>query len=31
MSLDLYTPDVSALAVGNPYPERLAAADGSAE
>ncbi|PCG15647.1 MULTISPECIES: iron-sulfur cluster assembly scaffold protein [Sphingomonas] len=31
MSLDLYTPDVSALAVGNPYPERLAGADGSAE
>ncbi|PZQ60756.1 MAG: iron-sulfur cluster assembly scaffold protein [Sphingomonas taxi] len=31
MSLDLYTPDISALAVGNPYPERLADAAGSAE
>lgn len=31
MSLDLYTPDVSALAIGNPYPERLADAHGSAE
>lgn len=31
MSLDLYTPDVSALAIGNPYPERLADPQGSAE
>ncbi len=31
MSLDLYTPDVSALAIGNPYPERLVDAHGSAE
>lgn len=31
MSLDLYTPDVSALAIGNPYPERLAEPQGSAE
>ncbi|VXD02730.1 iron-sulfur cluster assembly scaffold protein [Sphingomonas sp. 8AM] len=31
MSLDLYTPDVSALAIGNPYPERLVDPHGSAE
>jgi len=31
MSLDLYTPDISALAIGNPYPERLTDAHGSAE
>lgn len=31
MSLDLYTPDIAALATGNPYPERLADAHGSAE
>lgn len=31
MSLDLYTPDISALAIGNPYPERLAEPAGSAE
>ncbi|MDR6789498.1 NifU-like protein involved in Fe-S cluster formation [Sphingomonas sp. BE138] len=31
MSLDLYTPDISALAVGNPFPDRLADATGSAE
>ena len=31
MSLDLYTPDISALAVGNPFPDRLEDATGSAE
>jgi NifU-like protein involved in Fe-S cluster formation len=31
MSLDLYTPEISALATGNPYPDRLADAGGSAE
>lgn len=31
MSLDLYTPDISALAIGNPFPERLPDAQGSAE
>jgi NifU-like protein involved in Fe-S cluster formation len=31
MSLDLYTPEVSALAVGNPFPERLADATASSE
>ncbi|MFK3890228.1 iron-sulfur cluster assembly scaffold protein [Sphingomonas sp. NPDC079357] len=31
MSLNLYTPDISALAIGNPYPERLVDAHGSAE
>lgn len=31
MSLDLYTPEVAALATGNPYPERLAEPDGSSE
>ncbi|MEH3037494.1 MAG: iron-sulfur cluster assembly scaffold protein [Sphingomonas adhaesiva] len=31
MSMDLYTPEISALAIGNPFPERLADAAGSAE
>lgn len=31
MSLELYTPEISALAIGNPFPERLADATGSAE
>ncbi|MGK6324183.1 iron-sulfur cluster assembly scaffold protein [Sphingomonas sp. DT-51] len=31
MSLDLYTPEISALAIGNPYPERLDGAAGTAE
>ena len=31
MSMDLYTPEISALATGNPYPERLSDAAGSAE
>ena len=31
MSLDLYTPEISALALGNPYPERLAEGTASAE
>ena len=31
MSLDLYTPEISALALGNPYPERLAEGAASAE
>jgi NifU-like protein involved in Fe-S cluster formation len=31
MSLDLYTPDISALAIGNPFPDRLADPHGSAE
>lgn len=31
MSLDLYTPEISALALGNPYPERLPAGAVSAE
>ncbi|MEH3047719.1 iron-sulfur cluster assembly scaffold protein [Sphingomonas adhaesiva] len=31
MSMDLYTPEISALATGNPFPERLAEAAGSAE
>ncbi|KTT76722.1 iron-sulfur cluster assembly scaffold protein [Sphingomonas endophytica] len=31
MSLDLYTPEISALAIGNPYPERLSDPAGSAE
>ncbi|MBY9062092.1 iron-sulfur cluster assembly scaffold protein [Sphingomonas yunnanensis] len=31
MSLDLYTPEISALAIGNPYPERLADPAGTAE
>ncbi|MBB3692393.1 iron-sulfur cluster assembly scaffold protein [Sphingomonas sp. BK580] len=31
MSLDLYTPEISALAIGNPYPDRLEGAAGSAE
>lgn len=31
MSLDLYTPEISALALGNPYPERLPAGAFSAE
>jgi len=31
VSLDLYTPEISALALGNPYPERLADAAASAE
>ena len=31
MSLDLYTPEISALALGNPYPERLTEGAVSAE
>ncbi len=31
MSLELYTPEISALAIGNPFPDRLADATGSAE
>lgn len=31
MSLELYTPEISALAIGNPFPERLVDAPGSAE
>jgi NifU-like protein involved in Fe-S cluster formation len=31
MSLELYTPDISALAIGNPFPDRLTDAHGSAE
>lgn len=31
MSLDLYTPEIAALATGNPFPERLADAQASAE
>lgn len=31
MSLDLYTPEIADLALGNPFPERLAAPHGSAE
>lgn len=31
MSLDLYTPEIAALATGNPFPEPLADAHGSAE
>lgn len=31
MSLDLYTPEISDLALGNPFPDRLADAHGSAE
>ncbi len=31
MSLDLYTPEISALAIDNPFPDRLADATGSAE
>lgn len=31
MSLDLYTPEISALAIGNPFPDRLPDAHGSAE
>lgn len=31
MSLDLYTPEISALALGNPYPERLTEGAASAE
>lgn len=31
MSLDLYTPEISALALGNPFPERLAEAQGTSE
>lgn len=31
MSLDLYTPEISALAIGNPFPERLNDAGGSSE
>lgn len=31
MSLDLYTPEISALALGNPFPDRLADAHASAE
>ena len=31
MSIDLYTPEISALAIGNPFPERLADPAGSAE
>lgn len=31
MSIDLYTPEISALATGNPYPDRLDSAAGSAE
>lgn len=31
MSLDLYTPDISALAIGNPFPDRLLDAHGTAE
>lgn len=31
MSLDLYTPEISALALGNPYPDRLPDGAASAE
>ena len=31
MSLDLYTPEISALALGNPYPDRLDDPAGSSE
>ncbi|WP_294354761.1 iron-sulfur cluster assembly scaffold protein [uncultured Sphingomonas sp.] len=31
MSLDLYTPEISALALGNPYPDRLPEGAASAE
>lgn len=31
MSLDLYTPEISDLALGNPYPERLPAPNASSE
>jgi NifU-like protein involved in Fe-S cluster formation len=31
MSLDLYTPEISALAIGNPFPDRLVDATGTAE
>ena len=31
MSLDLYTPEIAALATGNPFPERLADAQASVE
>ena len=31
MSLDLYTPEIAALATGNPYPDRLADAAASSE
>jgi NifU-like protein involved in Fe-S cluster formation len=31
MSLDLYTPEIAALATGNPFPDRLADAQASAE
>ena len=31
MSLDLYTPEIAALATGNPYPDRLPDAHASAE
>jgi len=31
VSLDLYTPEISALALGNPYPDRLPAGTASAE
>ena len=31
MSLALYTPEIAALATGNPFPERLASPAGSAE
>lgn len=31
MSLDLYTPEIAALATGNPFPDRLTDAQGSVE